>query len=158
MIITMSIQGGKTHYLLYENWMVIHLNKLESPSPKDALWQVCLKLVQWFLRNFFFISSMYFCYVVIISHWKRAGPFIWTNLNLLHRRMLCDNFVWNWSSGYWGEDFLNFVNVFLVLRNFLPLEKSRVLHLNKFGCPSPKDALCHVWLKLFLWFLRRRYF
>ena len=24
--------------------MVLHLNKLESPSPKNALWQVCLKL------------------------------------------------------------------------------------------------------------------
>ena len=27
------------------------------------------------------ISSMYFCYFVIISAWKRAGPFFWTNLN-----------------------------------------------------------------------------
>ena len=38
---------------LYENLWVLHLNKLESPSPKDALCQVWLKLVQWFwIRRF----------------------------------------------------------------------------------------------------------
>ena len=51
----------------------------------------------------FLISSMYFCYFVIISLWKRAGPFIWTNLNPLHPRMLCVKFGWNWPSGF-GED------------------------------------------------------
>ena len=38
---------------LYENLLVLHLNKLESPSPKHALCQVWLKLVQWFWRRFF---------------------------------------------------------------------------------------------------------
>ena len=70
--------------------------QIEFPSPKDALWQVWLKLVQWFLR-------------------KR---------------------------------FLNFVNVFLLFSNYLPLEKDGGLHLNKFESPSPKDALWQVWLKL----------
>ena len=32
-------------------------------------------------KKIFLISSMYFCYFVIISPWKRAGAFIWTNLN-----------------------------------------------------------------------------
>ena len=45
--------------------MVLHLNKLESPTPKDALWQVWLKLVQWFLRRRFLNLSMYFCYFII---------------------------------------------------------------------------------------------
>ena len=86
-------------------WFFInHLNKLEYPSPKDALWQVWLKLVQWFLRRF-----------------------------------------------------LNFVNVFLLFRNYLTLEKGGVLHFNKLESPSPKDALCQVWLKLAQWFLRRRF-
>ena len=35
----------------------------------------------------------------IISIWKRTRPFIWTDLNLLHPKMLCAKFVWNWSSG-----------------------------------------------------------
>ena len=37
--------------------------------------------------------SMYFRYFVMISPWKRAGPFIWTNLNPLHPRMLCAKFI-----------------------------------------------------------------
>ena len=49
---------------------------------------------------------MYFCYIVIISPWKRTGPFIWTNLNPLHLKMLCAKFGWNWLSGSGEEDFL----------------------------------------------------
>ena len=47
---------------------------------------------------------MYFRYFVIISPWKRAGPFLWTNLNPLYRRMLCAKFGWNWLSGSGEED------------------------------------------------------
>ena len=49
---------------------------------------------------------MYFRFFVIISPWERAGPFIWTNLNPLHQRMLCAKFGWNSPSGSGGEDFL----------------------------------------------------
>ena len=52
--------------------------------------------------------------------------------------------------------FLNFVNVFLLFCNYLPLEKGGALHLNKLESPSPKDALCQGWMKLAQWFLRRR--
>ena len=38
-----------------------------------------------------------------------------------------------------------------------PLGKGGVLHLNKLQSPSPKGALCQVWLKLFQWFFRRRF-
>ena len=31
--------------------MALHVDKLESPSPKDALRQVWLKLAQWFGEN-----------------------------------------------------------------------------------------------------------
>ena len=37
---------------------------------------------------------------------------------------------------------------FLHFRYNLPLEKGVALHLNKFECPLPEDALCQVWLKL----------
>ena len=93
------------NYLPLEKGGALHLNKLESPSPKDALCQVWLKLVQWFLRSRFFkISSMYFSYFVIISPWKRAGLFIWGNLNALHPKMLYAKFGWNWPSGSVEED------------------------------------------------------
>ena len=52
----------------------------------------------------FYISSMYFRYFAIISSWKRAGPFIWTNLNPLYPRMLCAKFGWNWTIGSGEED------------------------------------------------------
>ena len=39
------------HYFPFEKRLVLHLCKLESPSPKDALWQVCLKFPEWFLRR-----------------------------------------------------------------------------------------------------------
>ena len=36
----------------------------------------------------------------------------------------------------------------LLIRNYLPLENGGNLHLNKLESPSPRDALCQVWLKL----------
>ena len=39
------------NYLHLEKGMVHHLNKIESPSPKNALYQVWLKLAQWFWRR-----------------------------------------------------------------------------------------------------------
>ena len=98
---------------------------------------------------------MLFCLFVSISPWKRPGPFIW--INPLYPIMLCAMFSWNWSSGSWKEDFFNFVNVFLLFRNYLPLDIGGALHLNKLESPSPKDTLCQVWLKLTQWFLRRRW-
>ena len=48
---------------------------------------------------------MYFHDFFIFIPCKRAGPFIWTNLNPLHPRMLCAKFGWNWLSGSGEEDF-----------------------------------------------------
>ena len=96
----------------------------------------------------FLISSMYFRYFLIISPWKRAGPFIWTNLNPLQPRMLCAKFGWNWLSGSGEEEFLIFVNVFSLFRYYLPLKKGVVLQLNNFEFPLPKVSLCQVKLKL----------
>ena len=60
---------------------------------------------------------------------------------------------WLWKRIF----FVNFIYmyVFSLFRNYLPLENSGVLQLNKFESRSPKDALCQVWLKLVQWFLRR---
>ena len=68
----------------------------------------------------FLISSMYFCYCVIISPLKRAWLFIWTKLYPLHTRMLCAKFGWNWPSGSGEFFFLNFVDVLFCY--YLPLE------------------------------------
>jgi hypothetical protein len=39
------------YYLPFEKGDPLHLNKLESPFPKDDLCQVWLKLAQWFWRR-----------------------------------------------------------------------------------------------------------
>ena len=41
--------------------------------------------------------------------------------------------------------FFNFVNVFSLFRNYLPLEKGGALPLNKLESPSHKNALLQVW-------------
>ena len=79
--------------------------KLESPLPKGGLFQVWLKLTQWF----------------------------------------------------WRRRFFNFVNVFSLFGNYLPLEKDGAFHSNKLISPLPKGALCKVWLKLAQWFLKRSF-
>ena len=106
----------------------------------------------------FLISSMYFRYFVIISPLKRAGTFIWTNLNSLHPRMHCAKFGRKWLSASGEEDFLCFVNVFSPFRNYLPFEKGGALYLNKSESPSSEEALCQVWSKLTQRFWRRRFF
>ena len=46
----------------------------------------------------------------------------------------------------------------MLFLNLLPFGEGGALHLNKLEPPSPKDALCQVWLKLALWFWRKRFF
>ena len=58
---------------------------------------------------------------------------------------------------FWRRRFFNFVNVFWLFWNYLPLEKGRALHLNKLESPLPKDALCQVWLIFAQLFWRRRW-
>ena len=61
------IKKGKKPYLLFENSIVLHLNKLEFPLPKDAICQVWLKLAEWFWRRRFLIfmnaSSLFRSYL-----------------------------------------------------------------------------------------------
>ena len=61
--------------------------------------------------------------------------------------MLNAKFGWKLAPWFWRRIFLNFINVFLLFHNYLPLEMGMALHLNKLESP-PKDALCQVWLKL----------
>ena len=63
-------------------------------------------------------------------------------------RMLCAKFAKIGPVFLEKKIFLNFVQVFSLFRNYPPLEKGRALDLNKLESPSPKDALCQVWLKL----------
>ena len=89
----------KKNILLFEIGMFVR-----SPSP--ILYGLCQFDWNWLsgsAEEDFKIMSLYFCYLIIISPWKRVWPFIETNLNLLHPTRLCVKFGWNWSSGR-GEE------------------------------------------------------
>ena len=92
--------------------------QLDSPSPKDALCQVWLKLASGFgeeaFLNFVIVFSLLCSYLPL----KKGGALHLNFESPLHKDALCQV----WSSGF-GEDFLNFVNVFSLFRNYLPLEK-----------------------------------
>ena len=68
----------------------------------------------------------------------------------------CDFSEWFWRRRFFN--FVNVVNVFSPFCYYLPFEKGGALYLNNIESPSPKDALCKVWLKLAQWFWRRRCF
>ena len=69
------------------------------------------------------------------------------NLSLLHLRIVCAKFGWNWSSGS-GK-----VRQCIFAISWL----SEAFYLNKLEFHSPKDALCQVWLKLAKQLWRRNF-
>ena len=95
------------NYLFLEKGGALILNKLETPSPKDALCQVWLKLAQVvqekkiFNLNFVNVFSLFRNYLPL----EKGGPFFWTKLNPLHPRTIWAKFGWNWLSGSGEEDF-----------------------------------------------------
>ena len=77
------------NYLLFGKGVALHLNKLESSLPEDALYQVGWNWPSGSGAEDFCKLWIYFYYFPIIPPLGRAWPFIWTNLNQLHLRMLC---------------------------------------------------------------------
>ena len=98
----------------------ITLIKRERKNPLHPFWEIngplfCLKLSPLYPRmlcakfrrnwpsgseDLKVSSNMYFRYFVIMSPWGRTCPFVWTNLNSIHLRMVCAKFCWNWTSGF----------------------------------------------------------
>ena len=148
------------YFVIISPWKrvgALHLKKLESPSPKDVLCQVWLKLAKWFWRrrfiNFVNVFSLFRNYLPL----KRG---LALPLNKLESPSLKDALCQVWlklAQWFWRRRFFNFVNVFSLFRNYLPLEKGGALPLKKLESILPKDALCQVWLKSAQWFWRRRF-
>ena len=68
------------YYLPFEEDLVLYLNKLEFPSPKDNLYQVRLNLACWFWRRRFlkfFSAFLLFCYYLPL---EMDNPFHLNNL------------------------------------------------------------------------------
>ena len=144
------------NYPFLEKGGALHLKKLESLLLEDELCQVWLKLAKWFWRGRFLNFVNVFLLFCNYIPFEKIGAVHLNKTESLQPRMLCAKFGWYWPSGSWRRRFLNFVYVFLLFRN-LPLENGGALHLNKLEFPSPKNALCQVWLKLAKWSWRRRF-
>ena len=82
---------------------------------------------------------MYFCYLIIISPWKRAGP----------------KFGWNWPSGSGEEDFWILSMYFCYFVIISPLEWAGPFIWINLNPLHPRKLLCQVLLKLAQWFWRR---
>jgi hypothetical protein len=138
------------YYLPLEKSYPLHLNKRESPLPKNDMCQVWLKLAQWFFK-----------WPTVFLHFCDYLPFeedLVLYLNKLEFPSPMDNFyqVWlNLACWFWRKRFLKIFSAFLLFCYYLPLEKTYPLHLKKLECPLPKDDLCQVCLKLVQWFWRR---
>ena len=118
-----------------KKYVAFNLNKL------DSLGLVWMELDQWFRRrrllNFVHVFSLFHFNVP----WKRGmALYLYKLESPLPISALCQvwlKLVW-WL---WRRRFLNFVNVFSLFSNNLPLQKVVALHLNKLESPSPK-MLC----------------
>jgi hypothetical protein len=108
----------------------LHLNKLESPPPKDDLCQVWLKLAQWFWRRRFLNI---FCIFLLFSYYLPLEKGATLHLNKLEspppKDDLCQ--VWLKLAQWFWRRFLNIFCIFLLFSYYLPLEKGAALHLNK---------------------------
>ena len=78
-------------YLALEKGGTLHLKHFNTLYSRMQVW---LKLAHWFWRrfpNFVNIFSIFRYYLPV--------ALIWTNMNLLYPKMLCDKFGWNRLSG-----------------------------------------------------------
>ena len=135
------------HYFIIisplEKGGALHLNKLESPSSKDELCQLWLKLAQWFWRKFITFINVFSLFRNYLGLEKSVALYLNKLESPLPKDALCQ--VWmKLVQLFWRGRFFNFVNIFSLFRNYLPLEKGGALRLNKLESPSPKDALCQV--------------
>ena len=143
-------------YLPFEKGLDLHTIKLNPMLCAKFGWKCPNGSGEEDFKTF---SIMYFYYFAITSTLRRAWPFILFEKNwiIFTQDALCQ-FWLKMAQCFWRRTFLKVLNVFLLFPNYILFEKGVALHLNKHESPSPKDAMCQVWLKLAHWFWRRRFF
>ena len=86
-----------TVWLFKQTWILLHQMMLCAKfgwiGPVVLEKKILKKCLQWFY------------YFAIIPPWRRAWPFIWTNLNPIHPRILYAKFRRNWLRSSGGKDF-----------------------------------------------------
>ena len=123
------------YYLPLEKDVAVHLKKLESPSPNDALCQVWLKLAPLFWRRFLnYVSAiLLFRYLPL-----KDGMALHLNKNKFPTTndALCQ---------VWLKLAYCFCRRRFLFTYHLPMEKGFALHLNKLESPSTNDVLFQIW-------------
>ena len=124
--------------------MVLHLNKLESPSPKDSLRQIWLKLAQVFWRRF----SNFFNVILVFRNYPPLEKGRALHLNKLESPSSKDALCLVWlklARWFWRKKILNFVNFVDAIWLLSPLGNVGALHLNKLESPLPKMKMWKVY-------------
>ena len=113
---------------------------------------------------------MYFNHFIIIFSWTRVWPFIWTNLNPLHPRMLLPSWL-KLAQGFWRRRFINFSMYFCLFIIISPWKKiwsfiwtnlnsshSRILKVSSLGDIGPVvlGKNIKMW-KVYRWMDNRQY-
>ena len=101
-----NVNWEKKNPIIYENWMVLQLNTLESPSQKDALCQIWLKLALWFWRKRFLNSVNVILLFGNYFPLEKGRALHLKNLNFLYTRMHYAKFGWYRPSGTGEQDLL----------------------------------------------------
>ena len=99
---------------------------------------------------------MYFCYFIIISHWKKDWPFIWNKLEFsLLKNAFCQVWLklaqWLWRTRLLK---LNFVNVWSLFCYYLPLHDWNIVDtaynfihsINQYYLPLGKATFELSWM------------
>ena len=117
--------------------MVLHLNKLQSPSPKDALCQVWLKLAKWFWRrrflNFVNVFSLFGNYLSL----EKGGVLYLNIFNNIESPSPEDEdalfqVLLKLAKWFWRRRIFNFVNVFSLFRNYRRRQRRQRRTTDKF--------------------------
>ena len=96
------------YFLIISPWKkggALHSNKLKSPSSNGCFVVSLVESGPVILENKIFkVCQCIFAIMLLSSLAKKVGPFIQTNMNPHHPRMLCAKFSCNWPCGS-SEDF-----------------------------------------------------
>ena len=114
-------------------------------------------MAQWFWRRRFFNFDMVFSLLYYHIPLEKGRALHLDKLESLSAKDALCQVMLKLALWFLRRTFFNLVNVFLLFPDYLPLGKGRAIHLNKLEPPSPKDALCQVWLKFAQWFWKGRW-
>jgi hypothetical protein len=133
--------------------LALYLNKFESPSPKDNLYQVWLNFARWFWRRRFKKKKVQCIFTLSLLSTLKEGLFPSFEQNWIPFNQ--EKFVLNlieFGLLFSTRRFLKIFSVFLLFYYYLPFEMGYSKSLNKLEFPSLKYILYLVWLNLTCWF------